>query len=145
MAKKDRVNISNKNFDFLPKLEQEHFLHFDKIENKHIYEFMLAMGLGQSRPIKNKRGGGWILNTAFTTADWTLLKVVSCTENSNLELNDALDIDNVIDYCDGCVDAGFEVIEKLVNESGGDVRTAEKMLLANMDKLYSQNVLEGGV
>lgn len=135
----DRIYVAEKNRDFIN--SHLNILGFDVAQKKEILFMTMALGMNEPQKLPTKRTG-WILYKTFTTSDKTLIEALrlGADDVNDENINQFADFDTCISYAEQCSQAGFEKLEKMVQESNNDNDELEAELMAELDRLYRKNV-----
>ena len=138
---RDRIFTSPQFRETMDNLKEEDVLGLSLVENKDA--FMLATALGLSDPIPMQKRVGLFLNTALKTVDKALIaSVLMGTVVEESQIDDYADLDKSSDLCEQCAERGYQVLLKKYNDSGCDKEVFERMLLKELEFLYTKNVAD---
>ena len=102
---------------------------------------MLAVALGLANPTQLPNRVGLFLNTALKTTDKALMSsVLLGTVTEDDEIDAFADLDKCLDLCEQCAEAGYQKLLKKYNDAGCDNEVFERMLLKELDFMFTKNV-----
>ena len=136
---RDRVYTSSQYRAVIDDLKEKDVLGLSLVEGKDT--LMVAVALGLSNPTTLPNRVGLFLNTALKTVDKALISsVLLGTISGDEEIDAYADLDKSIDLCERCAEAGYQQLLKKYNDSGCDSEVFERILLKELDLLYTQNI-----
>lgn len=136
---RDRIYTSQQFRDAMDNLRDADVLGLSLVENKDA--FMLATAIGLSDPIPMQKKVGLFLNTALKTVDKALIaSVLMGTVSNESQIDEFADLDRSSDLCEQCAERGYQLLLKKYNDAGCDKEVFERMLIKELELLYTQNI-----
>lgn len=136
---RDRVYTSSQYRVVVDDMKEKDVLGLGLVEGKDT--LMLAVALGLANPTQLPNRVGLFLNTALKTTDKALMSsVLLGTVTEDDEIDAFADLDKCLDLCEQCAEAGYQNLLKKYNDAGCDNEVFERMLLKELDFMYSKNV-----
>jgi len=136
---RDRVYTSSQYRAVIDDMKEKDVLGLGLVEGKDA--LMLAVAFGAANPTQLPNRVGLFLNTALKTTDKALMSsVLLGTVTEDEEIDASADLDKSLDLCEQCAEAGYQILLKKYNDAGCDNEVFERMLLKELDFLYSKNV-----
>ena len=136
---RDRVYTSSQYRAVIDDLKEKDVLGLGLVEGKEA--LMVAVSLGLANPSTLPNRVGLFLNTALKTTDKALMaSVLLGTATEDEEIDSYADLDKSIDLCERCAEYGYQELLKRYNNSGCDNEVFERLLLKELDFMYTKNV-----
>ena len=136
---RDRVYTSSQYRVVVDDMKEKDVLGLGLVEGKDT--LMLAVALGLANPAQLPNRVGLFLNTALKTTDKALMSsVLLGTVTEDDEIDAFADLDKCLDLCERCAETGYQNLLKKYNDAGCDNEVFERMLLKELDFMYSKNV-----
>lgn len=137
---RDRVYTSSQYRAVIDGMKENDILGLGLVEGKDA--LMVAVSLGLANPTSLPNRVGLFLNTALKTVDKALMaSVLLGTISEDEEIDAYADFDKSIDLCEQCAEAGYQELLKKYNDSGCDNEVFERLLMKELDFLYTKNVI----
>ena len=136
---RDRVYTSSQYRVVVDDMKEKDVLGLGLVEGKDT--LMLAVALGLANPTQLPNRVGLFLNTALKTTDKALMSsVLRGTVTEDDEIDAFADLDKCLDLCEQCAEAGYQKLLKKYNDAGCDNEVFERMLLKELDFMFTKNV-----
>lgn len=136
---RDRVYTSSQYRAVVDDLKEKDVLGLGLVEGKDA--LMVAVSLGLTNPTVLPNRVGLFLNTALKTVDKALMaSVLLGTASEDEEIDTFADLDKSLDLCERCAEAGYQELLKRYNNAGCDNEVFERLLLKELDFLFTKNV-----
>ena len=136
---RDRVYTSSQYRVVVDDMKEKDVLGLGLVEGKDT--LMLAVALGLANPTQLPNRVGLFLNTALKTTDKALMSsVLLGTVTEDDEIDAFADLDKCLDLCEQCAEAGYQKLLKKYNDAGCDNEVFERMLLKELDFMFTKNV-----
>ncbi len=114
------------------------------IDNKDQALFLAALGCDQPVPLIGKKDeGGWFRTESVTKYSKDVA-MISClllgTAKTDEDFERFSQLDAYMEYLEQCAENGFRIVEKKLDECGGDNDLLERRMLKELDLLYTSLV-----
>jgi len=111
------------------------------IDRKEAFTLAVALGCDSPRKIDNPYSPGLILTKSFNTSDLaTISSTLLGNAQTDEEVEQATNLDNIIAHTEQCAESGFDILWKEIDSAEGDEDLLERRLLSQMDTWYKANV-----
>ena len=142
---KNIVNYNRGRREFLEQLHQKGIFGLGaSIDNKEQALFLAALGCDTPVQLSSKKDeGGWFRTESVVKYSRDVA-MMSCILLGTAATDDDYDkfsqLDAYMDHVEKCAESGFCIIERKLEESGGDNQLLERRMLKELDLLYTTNV-----
>lgn len=129
--------------DFLTRIfEKGIFGLSQSISNKDQAFFIASWGISAPEAYKKRDSSGWIRSDYIKFAEEKALMSVPllATATKDDEVGEYAEYGVYKDYFEKCIEKGFQVIEKKVEDVNWDNNLLERRVLTELDLLYAKNL-----